>query len=266
MAALPRYPLLVDLTGRACLVVGGGTVAARKVRGLLDAGAIVTVVAVALGEDLAAAVARGEVVWRRTAVSVASVERELFDADFDAEVDPVDAPPDRGGSGWWLVVAATDDPVLNHAVVESGQRRGVWGNDATDPQGGPVSVPAVHRAGPVTVAVATGGVSPSAAVWLRDELAGAVDPAVVEALAILAEVRAELGASSRAPSGSAGASHEATTWPGAVPGQVGGHAEQKPARSDWRTVLDSGMLDDIREGRRAKAKERLKACLSSSSD
>ena len=93
--------------------------------------------------------------------------------------------------------------------------------------------PAVHRDGPVTLTVSTGGVHPGAAAWIRDLAAGAIHPEHLVALDLAAEVRAT---------------------------NPGGH------RPDWREAVRSGMLDLIREGRRAEAKERLKACLSSSSD
>jgi uroporphyrin-III C-methyltransferase/precorrin-2 dehydrogenase/sirohydrochlorin ferrochelatase len=60
---VPRYPLLLDLAGRAALVVGGGPVAARRAAGLADAGAVVTVIAPAICEDLLDLVAGGRVTW-----------------------------------------------------------------------------------------------------------------------------------------------------------------------------------------------------------
>lgn len=213
-----RYPVFVDLDGVACLVVGGGRVAERRVRGLLDAGARVTVVA----PDLAAGL--------RTLADAAALTAvaEPFRPE---HLDPATGGP------WGLVVAATSDRSVNAAVVAAGADRGLWVNDASDRTGGAVAVPAVARTGRVTLAVATGGVSPGAAAWLRDRLADAVPAEVVEALDLIAEVTAERTAAGVAS-----------------------------ARLDWRALVDSGMLVDIREGRRAVAKERLQACLSSSSD
>lgn len=238
-----RYPVLVDLDGAHCLVVGGGPVAERRVSGLLDAGARVTVVAPHLTAGLQA---RGEGGHLR-------ILAEPF--------GPALLEPERGRT-WRLVVAATVDRSVNAEVVRLASGLGLWVNDASDPTGGPVAVPAVARAGAVTVAVSTGGVSPGAAAWLRDLLAASVPAEVVEALDLLAEVAGELAeemAREAAVEGAVGVA----TGTGAPDEAV---ASTRSPRPDWRMLLDSGMLVDIREGRRAVAKERLKACLSSSSD
>lgn len=208
-----RYPVLLDLSGQRCLVVGGGAVAERKVRGLLGVEADVTVLAPTATDDLVRAASAGRVRWLRRA--------------FDA-ADLTETP-----GRWRFVVATTDDPEVNRGVVEAATHAGIWANDASAPDGGPAALPAVHHDGPVTLTVSTGGVHPGAAGWLRDLAAGSIGPEHVVALDLVAEVRAD------------------------SPG-VG--------RPDWRAAVDSGMLDLICEGRMAEAKERLKACLSSSSD
>jgi precorrin-2 dehydrogenase/sirohydrochlorin ferrochelatase len=214
----PRYPVLLRLEGEPVLVVGGGTVGERKVRGLLGVGAVVTLIAPGVVPALRDAAHEGALTW---------LERS-YDADHAASV--------RAGS-YRFVIAATDDPAVNRQVVDDASGAGTWANDASAPDGGPASLPAVHRDGPVTVSVATGGRHPGAARWLRDLLAGAVPAEVVEVLELVDEEQAAALAQGRGV-----------------------------RRPDWRQVLDSGMLDLIREGRKAEAKERLEACLSSSSD
>ncbi|MBA3281368.1 MAG: bifunctional precorrin-2 dehydrogenase/sirohydrochlorin ferrochelatase [Acidimicrobiia bacterium] len=208
-----RYPVLLDLSGQRCLVVGGGPVAERKVRGLLVVAADVTVLAPTATEGLVRAASAGRVRWLRQA--------------FDADV--ISATPAR----WRFVVATTDDPGVNHQVVVAATHAGIWVNDASAPDGGPAALPAVHRDGPLTLTVSTGGVHPGAAGWLRDLAAGSIGPEHLAALDLVDEVRA---------------------------------ASPEAGRPDWRAAVDSGMLDLIREGRVAEAKERLQACLSSSSD
>lgn len=215
-AAVARYPVLLDLRDRPCLVVGGGPVAARKVRGLLVAAARVRVIAAVVGPEVAALDHPGLDVH----------EREVAVADLLG-------PDGRGGEPWAFVVAATDDAKRNGEVVAEAGRRGTWANDATDPRGGPASLPAVHRDGPITIAVATGGAHPGAATWLRDRAGAAIGPAPAVAIDLIDRFRRDR------------------------PGT---------GRVDWRTVVDSGMLVAISEGRLAEAKERLEACLSSSSD
>ncbi|MGI8711148.1 MAG: precorrin-2 dehydrogenase/sirohydrochlorin ferrochelatase family protein [Acidimicrobiales bacterium] len=214
-----RYPVLLDLAGAPCLVVGGGAVAERKVRGLLAVDADVTVLAPDLRAGLAEVVAAGQATWAE-----GRYERG------------------RAGGGWRFVVAATDAPSVNAEVVDDATATGTWANDATAPTGGPAALPAVERRGAVTVTVSTGGAHPGAARWLCDLAAAAVGPEHAAAVDLVAEVQAEAPAVA-GPDGPSGA-----------------------GRPDWRAAVDSGMLDLIRTGRRAEAKERLQACLSSSSD
>ncbi|MBI5016449.1 MAG: bifunctional precorrin-2 dehydrogenase/sirohydrochlorin ferrochelatase [Deltaproteobacteria bacterium] len=161
------YPLFLDLEGRACLVVGAGTVAARKVEGLLAAGARVTVVAPEGVEPLGRLAAAGAVVW---------VGRRFEPSDLD---------------GMALAFVATSDPEVNREAVRQARARGVWVNAADDPGASDVHVPAVLRRGRVAVAVSTAGASPALAAWLRDRLADAIPPgleALAEVLAALREI------------------------------------------------------------------------------
>jgi precorrin-2 dehydrogenase/sirohydrochlorin ferrochelatase len=206
----PRYPVLLDLDGRLCLVVGAGPVAARKVRGLLAVAGRVTVIAPTAVPEVADLAEAGRLTWRQRGY------------------EPGDA-----AAGWRFVVAATDDPVLNATVVADAGGAGTWANDASDPTGGPASLPAVLRDGDVTLAVSTGGTHPGAAAWLRDLAADAIGPEHLVALDLARQVR---------------------------------EASPDGRRPDWRAAVESGMLDLIRTGHLAEAKERLQACLSSSSD
>ncbi len=140
------YPLLLDLTGRAVLVVGGGTVATRRARALAEAGAHVHVVAPDVASGLAALGVR--------------VSRRGF------------APADLDGA--WLVVACTSDPAVNAAVAEAAERRRVFCVRADAAAGGTARTPAVVRRDEVTVAV-SGGDDPSRAGALRDAIARALD-------------------------------------------------------------------------------------------
>lgn len=131
--AVARYPVALDLDGRRCLVVGGGTVGARKVRGLLVVGAHVTIIAPEASPELRQAAADRRLSW------------------LPHRFTPGDLAPDRSGR-WGFVVAATDDRSVNARVVAAATAVGVWANDATAADGGPAALPAVHRDGPVTVA------------------------------------------------------------------------------------------------------------------
>jgi siroheme synthase-like protein len=140
------YPLFLDVTGRPCIVVGGGAIADGKVNGLLAAGAVVTVVSPSLTETLAAAAAADRITHRR---------RVYQDGDLD---------------GFTLAFVATGDVAVNAAVAAEGRRRGVWVNAADDPAHCDFILPSVLRRGALAVAVSTGGASPALARAVREEI------------------------------------------------------------------------------------------------
>jgi uroporphyrin-III C-methyltransferase/precorrin-2 dehydrogenase/sirohydrochlorin ferrochelatase len=142
------YPVLLDLTGRRVVVVGGGRVALRRARGLLEAGALVHVVAPAVLPELAGLAGPG-------GPGVAVHRRRYAEGDLD---------------GAWLVHACTDDPAVNAAVAAAAERRQVPCVRADAAAGGSARTPAVARSGELTVAVNADG-DPGRAVALRDGVA-----------------------------------------------------------------------------------------------
>jgi len=157
------YPLMLDGTAIRALVVGGGPVAARKARALLDAGAQVRVVARSVAADLRSAVP-------------GALEKSYEHSDID------DAT---------LIVAATDDAALNARIADEARARGILVNVADAPDLGTCSTPAVHRSGDVVIAVSAGGV-PTAARRIRDAIARLIDERYATAVADLATLRRTL--------------------------------------------------------------------------
>jgi precorrin-2 dehydrogenase/sirohydrochlorin ferrochelatase len=200
----PAYPVNLLLTGRRVLVVGGGTVAAEKARGLLAAGATVHVVA----PEVSPEVRSMGVTWEARPYAPGEVV------------------------GYRLAVACTDDPAANQAVFDDGEAAGVWVNAADDPERCSYTLPARLDQGRLLVTVSTGGHSPALAGWLRDQLADQLGPEHDTLIDLLAEARAELVAQGRPTLG-----------------------------ADWRSALDSGMLDLVRAGRIDEARERLHAAV-----
>jgi uroporphyrin-III C-methyltransferase/precorrin-2 dehydrogenase/sirohydrochlorin ferrochelatase len=142
---MDAYPLLLDLAGRRVVVVGGGSVAARRVTGLLSAGAAVEVIAPSV---LPAVAELSEV-----AVSL----RDYEDGDL---------------AGAWLVHACTDDPVVNAAVAEEAARRQIFCVRADAAAGGSARTPAVARLDDLIVAVgSTGSPDPGRVRAVRDAAA-----------------------------------------------------------------------------------------------
>jgi siroheme synthase-like protein len=173
------YPVSLDVGGRPVLVVGGGAVAARKARGLLECGAAVTVVAPGIGPAMDALAA------------LLNIERRAY----------------RSGeaAGYRLVLTATGRPEVDAAVARDAEAVGVWVNSADDRDNCTFILPSVHRDGAVTVAISTGGASPALASWLRRR----VTDDLGEGLGPLAEL---LGLA-RQRVQAAGVSTETIDWP-----------------------------------------------------
>jgi len=164
------YPVLLDLRGRRAVVVGGGSVAETKVGPLVDAGAAVVVVAPALTPGLALRVREG---------AVTHLAREYAAGDL---------------AGAYLVIAATDDPDVNHAVHAEGEARGLLVNVVDDPPYCSFILPSVLRRGDLVVAVSTSGNAPALAVRIRERIERELGNEYARFLAIAGTLRKPLAA------------------------------------------------------------------------
>jgi len=140
------FPMFVKLAGRRCLVVGGGPVAEVKVEGLLASEAAVVVIAPEVTEKIAA--------WARKQ-RLTRHAREFQPSDLD---------------GSFLVIAATGVDAVNESVFREADARGILCNAVDEPERCHFYYPAVVRRGPLQIAISTGGLSPSLASRLRQEL------------------------------------------------------------------------------------------------
>lgn len=143
------YPVELRLSGRPVLVVGGGEVAARKVAGLLRAGADVRAVSPAFCPQL---------------METQELTKILRPYGPECLEDVC------------LVFACTDDRAVNATVAADARARGIWCNVADEPAECDFFVPAVHRQGELSISVGTGGASPRLAALLRDRLASLSGP------------------------------------------------------------------------------------------
>jgi precorrin-2 dehydrogenase/sirohydrochlorin ferrochelatase len=140
------YPVQLDIRGRRCLVVGGGTVGTRKVEGLLSCGARVTVVSPQASEALRRLSASGAItLW----------EREYAAADL---------------AGMFLVIGATDGEDLNRRVSADAEQLKILCNIADRPERCSFILPAVIQRGDLVITVSTSGKSPALAKKLRQAL------------------------------------------------------------------------------------------------
>ena len=160
------YPIiLTGLSAGRCVVVGGGTVAARKAEGLVAAGARPVVISPELGHELQELAAAGR---------VEPIRRSYRAGDL---------------AGASLAVAAAGERAVNVAVAQEARERGIPVNVVDDPVLCTFYAPAVIRRGDVLIAISTGGQAPALARRLREILEGTVDPAYGELASLLAELR-----------------------------------------------------------------------------
>jgi siroheme synthase-like protein len=162
------FPIVLEMTGRRCLVIGGGPVAERKIASLLEVGAQVTVIA--------PEVTKAIVAWSKNH-SIELQVRWYQNGDL---------------TGYQLVFVATDDDAVNDRVYREGKSRGVWVNAADDPARCDFVLPSVLRRGELVVAVSTGGASPAVSRAIREELEGYLTEDFAQLVRVAAEVRREL--------------------------------------------------------------------------
>ncbi|MFB3854756.1 MAG: bifunctional precorrin-2 dehydrogenase/sirohydrochlorin ferrochelatase [Vicinamibacterales bacterium] len=167
------HPIFLRLAGRRVVVVGGGAVAERKVRALMDTEADVLVVSPRATPFLQQLASEGRVRW--------------------------EARPYRPGDleGAALVYAAAGEAEVNASVRKEAQARGTLINAADDPVSCDFFVPAIVRRGNLTIAVSTDGASPALAKRIREKLEDEFGPEYGEALLELGRLREEARAAGR---------------------------------------------------------------------
>jgi cobalt-precorrin 5A hydrolase / precorrin-3B C17-methyltransferase len=141
------YPIiLTNLRGALVVVVGGGAVGGRKLRGLLAVGAVVRLISPAVTPELRALATSGAIMWHA----------RLYQ------------PGDLAGAR--LVFAATNQRAVNAQVADDAAALGLLCNVADDPRAGDFHLPAVYREPELLVTVSTTGTNPSRAKRLRDQI------------------------------------------------------------------------------------------------
>jgi siroheme synthase-like protein len=147
MLETPFYIACLKLSGRRCVVVGGGDIGLEKVEGLLAAEGSVTLVAPEAIDALRDLAEEGSIAW----------ERREYDAG-DLE-------------GTFMVIAATNDTDVNIRVYEDAERRAMLVNVVDVPPLCNFILPAIVRTGPLAIAISTAGASPALAKRIRNQIA-----------------------------------------------------------------------------------------------
>jgi precorrin-2 dehydrogenase / sirohydrochlorin ferrochelatase len=141
------YIACLKLTGRRCLVIGGGEVGLEKVEGLLACDAAVTLIAPEANAELTQLAAEGSIEWHRREYRAGDLERAF------------------------LTIAATDDTDVNIRVYEDAEERAMLVNVVDVPPLCNFILPAIVRSGPLSIAISTAGASPALAKRMKREIA-----------------------------------------------------------------------------------------------
>ena len=159
------YPVFLNLTGRRCVIIGGGQIAAGKISKLLDSGANIVVISPDVTEEIRSLSNKGRLELHIRKYQVGDM------------------------NGAFLVIAATNDPVVNQQVFEEAEKSGVLLNAVDDMPRCSFIAPSIVERGSVTVAISTGGASPALARKLRETLENSRELGWADASDVLSKTR-----------------------------------------------------------------------------
>lgn len=208
---MKTFPVQLNLEGRTCLVIGGGSVALRKIRSLLECGAAVQVISPEVVPEIEGLAAEGKV----TLIKRCYRESDLRSA--------------------FLVVSATDDNAVNHRVAQDCAARNILVNVVDNPQISTFIMPATVRQGDLTITVSTNGTSPLFAAKLCQQFRQQFGPEYAELLELLGNLRQEI---------------------------LSKVSDPKQRRSIFASLVESDLLQLLREGDETRVKERIDECIS----
>ncbi len=158
------YPIFLNLRNKHSVIIGGGDVALRKVKDLLEAGAFVKIISPHFHEEL----------QLLNNQNLQRIQREYREGDL---------------KGAALVFSATDDPETNRRVFVEAEDRGIFINSVDDPEHCSFIVPSSFARGNLIVAISTSGASPALAAKIRRNLENAIPENIAQALDAMSSAR-----------------------------------------------------------------------------
>jgi precorrin-2 dehydrogenase / sirohydrochlorin ferrochelatase len=159
------YPVMLNLQGRHVLFIGGGWETEIKIRGLLEAGAKITLLSTGSHPELERLQASGRIIWHR---------RTYTESDLD---------------GVWMVMSHPVNKLENHVVFAEAEARGILCNSVDDPDRCSFILPSVLRRGDLVIGVSTSGTAPALGVRIKQRLVQEFGPEYADFLTLLRELR-----------------------------------------------------------------------------
>lgn len=162
---MDHFPVFCNLNGKRCLIVGGGQVATHKARGLLQAGATLRLIAPSLTPELEQWRTEQDIEWYPVPFSSSHLQH------------------------CWLVIAATNDPLVNQQVSEAAADARLFCNRVDDPSSSSFITPAIIDHSPVIIALCSGGYAPVYSQILKQHLAQQLPKNMRELVQLAASLR-----------------------------------------------------------------------------
>ncbi|MEX0983315.1 MAG: bifunctional precorrin-2 dehydrogenase/sirohydrochlorin ferrochelatase [Bacteroidales bacterium] len=163
------YPVNIKLRGYRCLLIGGGNVAAEKIPSLLRSGAIVDVVAPTLNDEMSALLQQNSFTWKARKFRKSDVSKKYF-----------------------LIMASTDNPVVNQEIYDRSIKAGKLVNCVDDPDRCNFYVPSITQCGDLQISVSTAGKAPLLSKSLRQFFESVFGQAMKPALEEIYQIRATI--------------------------------------------------------------------------
>ena len=162
------YPVCIDVKNRNCLVVGGGSVGTRKIKTLVECGALITLISLDISEFLVELAGKSEIIIKK---------RSYVSGDLE---------------GMFLVIGATNNEKLNMQIHADADRLNILCNIADYPSGCSFILPSVVERGDLLIAISTSGKSPALAKKIRKELENCFGTEYADFLILMGAIRKKL--------------------------------------------------------------------------
>lgn len=159
------YPVMLDIINKTCIIIGGGSVATRKVKTLMEYKANIIIISDKLSDELKYIVKNNNLIWKK---------KKYSDEDLD---------------GAFLVFAATDDQEVNNTIYKRAKAQNILINIVDAHEKCTFIVPSKIEQGDLTIAISTNGKSPMLTKKIKEDLSEIYTPAYAELLSILGDIR-----------------------------------------------------------------------------
>ena len=180
------FPFFIEMQNKSCLITGGGEVAARRSRALLEAGAVITIIAEQINKDIQELLKTennysDNINWIQR--KLVSSRKDNFADDLMIVITEDLIDP------YFAVIAATGDPEADKLIIDFCQKKNILASAAFDSENSDCYFPAVVRCGPVVAGISSSGCSPSLSAIIAEDLKDCWTPWLGVLTGQLADIR-----------------------------------------------------------------------------